>query len=170
MIHVNIEPLDVFVKKEYLYDMDKTYIGQFVRGKIFAISSYPQEALSFQILLEDGCMFSYIPVQAIQKKDHEIHHPLMPVDLIYRNSPGENIAVTSYTFLQGDIIAYFKHSKRWLKGRYILTVDWYENNELFHLLNMDNGQFAFVPSHKMKFRSIEESFPPYKKLHQIWKL
>lgn len=170
MIHANICLLDVLIKKEYLYDMDPAFIGSFVHGKAFAISSYPQEALTFQILLEDGCLFSYIPIQALQQHDQIIPNPLLPNDLIYKNSPGAQIVVSSYTHLQGDILAYFKNAKKWLKGKYITSVDWYENNEQFHLISLENGQFAFSPNHKIKFRSSEESFPHYKKLHQIWKV
>lgn len=170
MIHHNIRPFKAHVKKEYLYDMDASFEGQYLRGEIFGVSSYPDEALTFQVLLEDGCLFSYIPIQALQKHEGDIEEALAPKDLVYRNNPGVNISVTEYNHLSGDVLTFFRHSGRWMKGDYMLTIDWYEANEQFHLIALQNGQFAALPNHKVKFRNLEASLPGYLKLHQTWKV
>lgn len=168
MIHAPIKPFKVYVKQEYLYDMDPSFEGKFEEGTAFALSSYPGEAITFQLLLKGGSLFSYLPATALQLHKTPIDRPLLLNDLVYRNCPGAEIAVHVYPYLKGAVIAYFKNAKRWMKGTYKLTVDWHKENELFHLVKLENGQLAFVPSHKIKFRNEEEFFPSYRKLHPTW--
>jgi hypothetical protein len=170
MIHHEICPFKAYLKKEFLYDLDPSYEGEFVEGTIFAISSYPGEAPTFQILLSDGCLFSYMPIQAMQKTAEPVANPLESDDLVFRNSPSSMIVVTHYGYLQGDVLGFFRRSSRWLKGVYMSTVDWFDDNEQFHLISLENGQYALLPNHKLKFRSQVPSFPHYKKLHKTWRV
>lgn len=168
MIHASIHPFRVYVKQEYLFDMDPAYVGKFEEGKVFALSSYPGEAITFQVLLNGGAVYSYLPAEALQLHTKLIDQPLLLNDLVYHNCPGAEIAIHVYSHLKGPILAYFKHSQKWMKGTYKLTIDWYKENELFHLVKLENGQLAFVPSHKIKFRNEEGFMPPYRKLHKTW--
>ena len=170
MLHKSIVPFRVYVKRDYLFDRDSSYQGQFDEATVFALSSYPGDALTFQILLKNGCLFSYIPIQALQQHDRLIDPLFSEEDLVFRNSPSAAIAVTQYPFLEGEILGFFRRSNLWASGRYIVTIDWYEDNEQFHLVALENGQYALLPNHKIKFKTTERSFPAYKKLHQTWRV
>jgi len=170
MIHANIPAFNAYVEKKFLFDLDEKYAGQYVPCTVFGASSYPQEALTFQILLEDGSMFSYMPIHALQKKTSERRINLELSDLIYKNNPGQDIEITAFDHLKGEMNCYFKSKNLWLSGQYICTIDWYKDNEQFHLVELENSQYAALPNHKVKFKNTEPSFAPYKKLHQTWRV
>jgi hypothetical protein len=167
LIHANAPAFSVDIEKQFLYDMDERYAGQAQRGTVFGISSYPGEALTLQVLLDDGSMFSYIPLHAISSKP--VRQPLELSDLVYKNCPGPGIEITAYDHLKGEVSAYFRKKDLWLGGRYLFTIDWYEDNEQFHMIELENGQYAALPNHKVKFKDGPRSFEPYKKSHQTWR-
>ena len=96
--------------------------------------------------------------------------PLELADLVYHNCPAEDICVHAFEQLQGPVQAYFKRRQLWLAGTYLLTIDWYTGNDLLHLIALENGQYAFLPHHKVKFRDGIKEFPPYRKMHSEWKV
>ena len=97
--------------------------------------------------------------------------PLIPNPPIHCQfcAPGP-ICVHRFEALAGPMQAYFRRRDLWLAGTYQWTIDWYEDNRLAHLIALENGQFALLPSHKVKFGDTERSLPPYRKLHAEWKV
>lgn len=171
LIHAELLPsIAVWVEKSFLFGMDPAFIGQYEPGNIFSLSSYPGEAITFQVLLNNGCLFSYLPIHALAHNDGLTDTPLQLQDLLYNNCPAKEICVHAFQHLQGEVTVYLKYQDRWIKGSYLLTVDWYTKNENGHLIALQNGQFALVPNHKIKFRNIGEGFPPYRTLKQQWVL
>ncbi len=184
MIHENIPAFNAQIEKKYLYDMDETYANMYIPCTVFSIASYKGDALTFQILLEDGSVFSYIPLNAILKKQNHLNKDnedkrekdgikkdrLELSDLVYKNCPGEDITVADFNHLHGRVDAYFKQKNLWLEGEYICTIDWPRENELFHLIGLENNQYAALPNHKIKFKTGIRSFQDYKKLHQEWRV
>jgi hypothetical protein len=168
-VHVPVDLISCGVKEEFLYNQKKGH-GNFIKGKIFSVSSYKNHALTFQVLLENGGVFSYIPIQAIvdiekYKPDTE---PLTPKDLLYHDCHDDEICIHDYPALQGPVQIYFRKKQAWLEGQYLFTIDWYRGNELLHMLKVENGQFCALPSHKVLFGEKERVLPLYEKMKQIW--
>jgi len=170
MIHQNIPPVRAFVEQTILYNMDPEYQDKYEACTIFGVSSYPLEALTAHVMLGNGSIFSYVPFHKLLNKPEEPNPKLELDDLVYKNCPDEHIAVHNFEFLEGEVDAYFKRKDLWLPGHYLATVDWYESNELFHLIKLENYPIAAVPNHKLKFKGADRSFPPYKKLRQTWEV
>lgn len=168
-IHANIRPIRVMVREEFLFDMDARYEGQLESGTLFALSSYPGHAPTFKILLDNGAIFSYIPVHALLNPSLNLPPKKLTLnDLVYHDCPLPEISIDYFDSLKGNVSVYFKRLGVWIDGDYIFTVDWYTGNDLLHFIALENGQYALVPSHKVKFGNSDRTFPPYKKLHQQW--
>lgn len=165
-VHAQIPPIHTQVRAEYLYDMDPARVGQWRRCTAFTVSSYVGNAPSFQILLEDGAVFSYVPPNALGEN---VTEPVLELaDLAYHDCKSVEIAVQSLDALRGPVLAYFKRRDLWLAGTYLFTIDWYTGNEMLHCVSLANGQYALLPSHKLKFGDHPPGFEPYKKLRREW--
>lgn len=173
-VHAELEtPLRCHIRAEYLYDMDLAKAGQLVPGRVFSVSSYVKSAPTFQVQLDDGSVFSYLPPHAVEDLGLRGRTPLEPLeqgDLTYHDCPSENFCLHVYrTLAEDDVQAYFKRPRRWLTARYVATLDWYEGNDLLHLVSLENGQTAFLPQHKLKFGAdSSRHLPPYKKLRRAF--
>jgi hypothetical protein len=171
LVHAEIPPIKTEIRAEYLYDLDPTREGQFLPCTAFAVSSYPGHAPTFKVLLEDGGLFSYIPPTALLDRGKAAGQVMLDLrDLAYDNCASGEICVSRFTALAGRLQAFFKHRNLWLAGEYLCTIDWYMENNLTHLVALENGQYAFVPSHKAKFQDGERALPELRKLHVEWKL
>ena len=170
MLHEDIAPFSVDIEEMYLYDMDKKFKGKYTPGRVFGISSYPEEALTFQVLLNNGSLFSYLPLNSVRKPGIRSKTIFELSDLVYKNCPGSEVVVKSYIYLEGMVNCYFKNKDIWMSGKYMTTVDWFKDNEQFHLISLENGQYAALPNHKVKFKNEERVFKSYKKLHKTWEV
>ncbi len=170
IVHANIPPLVTYVHAEYLYGMDPARVGELRRCTVFSISSYQGNAPAFQILLSDGALFSYLPPNALVDPAKLGEPELELADLVYHDCKSTPICVHEFDILRGPVLCYFKRKDLWLAGTYLFTVDWYTTNELMHLIALANGQYALLPSHKIKFGDHPPGFEPYKKLRREWKV
>ena len=166
IIHYNIKPIDVLLREEYLYDL-KEHHNNFIPAKIIAISSYPGHTLTFTVLVHDKYIFSYIPIIALAWFITEAKSTLERA--VYKNCPSAELTVAYYDALNECTV--FKHDGSYLSGgTYLLSVDWYNDNELLHLIKLDDGTLALYPNHKIVFgkNSAKAELPKYKKLHHEW--
>jgi hypothetical protein len=174
-VHAEIPPLRLSVRAEYLHGMDPARLGELAPCTAFAVSSYPGEAPTFQILLGDGAVFSYLPPTALLDPARRAAHPEVPEldleDLVYVDCPAEAICVHRWPALDGRVLAWLKRRDLWLGGDYLFTVDWWTDNQLAHAILLDHGQVALLPHHKLKFGSGHgEGFAPYRKLRKVWRV
>jgi len=150
-VHVAIPPLATHVRAEHLYGMDPARVGELRPCTAFSISSYVGSAPTFQILLADGAVFSYLPPSALVDPARRAAPELPLGELVYHDCKSVEISVHVFDALGGPVLAYFKHRDLWMPGAYLFTVDWYTGNEMLHALALANGQYALLPSHKVKF-------------------
>jgi hypothetical protein len=170
-IHADIPPLKTHLRGEYLYDMDLSHAGEFVPCTAFAVSSYRGSTPTFKVLLTDGAVFSYVPPSAlIDPEKAQGKETLQLTDLVYHNCPSGDICIHSFEQLRGPVHAYLKSRDAWMDGEYLWTLDWYTGNDLLHLVALENGQYAFLPHHKLKFKDGPRELPGYRKLHAEWKV
>ena len=68
LIH-NLPPMNVFVRKEYLYDLEKGH-GEYTPGIWVSVKSTMSKALYFETLLTDyGALFDKLPISAFDISD-----------------------------------------------------------------------------------------------------
>lgn len=169
MIHVDIPPFKAYVEEKFLFDLNQMHAGLYVPCKVVGVSSYKGEALTFTILLDNGSVFFYIPFHAISKRKRDIDEQALDMDdLVYKNCVQDEICAYIIETLPKEVSVYFKRKNLWLNGKYLLTIDWHTDNELFHLLELENGQYAAIPAHKIKWGDSERSLPDYEELHVSW--
>ncbi|MCI0457297.1 MAG: hypothetical protein L0Z62_09995, partial [Gemmataceae bacterium] len=169
-VHADIPPLKTHVRAEYLFDMDLRHVGEHYPCTAFAVSSYEGSVPTFKILLADGTVFSYVPPSALVDVAQLKPPELELADLVYHNCPASDVCVHRFEELAGAVQAFFKRPALWLEGEYLLTIDWYEGNDLLHLIALANGQYAFLPHHKVKFKDGARAFQPFRKMHSEWKV
>jgi hypothetical protein len=120
--------------------------------------------------VEQGSVYAYVPAHALVDPNQIEGGVELPLsDLIYHPSKSGRICVTRFKGLEGSIQAKFvRRGDFWLMGRYILTVDWYDGNDALNLVALENGQYAFLPYHKLKFDGGKREFPDFRKLKSSW--
>lgn len=165
-IHFEIPTSPITIRKEYLYDL-KSGHGEYVQGKLFAISSYPGHTITFKVLVEDKYIYSYLPITALTGKRCE---QMSLKESCYFNCPSGELTWTVFESLTRCQV--FKRDGSFLdSGRYIMTLDWHNDNELGHLIELDGGNVVMWPSHKIVFSdNKEDKLPDFKKLHAEWKV
>jgi hypothetical protein len=156
------------VRAEYLYNMDPARVGELRPCTAFTLSSYVGNAPTFQVLLGDGAVFSYVPPHALVDPERRAKPELPLADLVYHDCKSVDIAVQALDALRGPVLAFFKNRDLWLAGSYLFTIDWYTGNEMLHCVSLVNGQYALLPSHKLKFGDHPPGFEPYKKIRREW--
>lgn len=170
-VHAPIYPFPVWVDNRVLHDMDPTVTG-WTRGRAYAVNSYKGHAPTFEVLLENGAVFSYVPAHMLWWKwlnpGDSRPEKYEAKDLTYALCPDGTITVNAYDLLVGEKCkAYFVRPGVCENALYLFTVDWVDDNLLLHAVALDNGQVALLPSHKVLFGKGTE-LPKYKKLHQEW--
>lgn len=171
MIHASIKGTRVFVRSEFLHDMDAAFRGKLEAGLAFALSSYPGHTPTFKVLLDGGSVFSYLPPHALLTREQLPEPELSLEQLVYHNCPNGRFSVSTFADLQvGKARVFIKKLGVWLPGTYQFTVDWYEGNDLVHCIHLENGQVTLLPSHKVKFNDGACEFPGYRKLHAEWRV
>lgn len=169
MVHAPIKGLRVWVRSEFLHDMDPSFKGKFESGIAFALSSYVGHAPTFKVLLDGGSVFSYLPPHALLTRAQLPDPDLSLEQLVYHNCPASRVALSTFAELKSaKLHVFIKKIGVWLPGEYLFTVDWFEGNDLVHCVRLDNGQLALLPSHKIKFNDSVKEFPGYRKLHAEW--
>jgi hypothetical protein len=164
------KPIKGWVKRSALYDGDESKKG-YERCTLFEITSYKGRAPTLKILLEEGSLFSFMPLDSFfAKKPKEDECYFSFKELAYKNCPDFEVVISSPSYLQGKANCYFKDSDIWMSGKYVASLDWHRDNLIMHILKLQNGQIACLPSHKVKFRDGKKEFEPYKKITKIWEV
>lgn len=156
--HFNIKPIQCYINEKYLYDMDESKTGM-LPCKLISVSSYKGHVVTFNVLIEDRYLFSYIPANAFGLNKLSIE------ECSYHNCPSNEASVVYFDF--DECFVYGKDKKLIGKGNYQFTIDWHNDNEMLHFI-MINNIFMFVPNHKLSFK--EAKLPDFKKLKQEFKI
>lgn len=169
LVHADVPQIRTAVREEILYNNDPARVGGRVPCRIFSLSSYPGSSPTFQILLEDGAVFSYVPPSALLPLQGDLDPELSLSELVYHNCPDGDITICEHAALKGHAWCFFRDRQLWLRGSYRFTVDWYQGNTLAHCVSLDNGQIALLPSHKISFGGEKpEKLASYEKMRSEW--
>jgi hypothetical protein len=167
-IHFDIKPFTCLIRGEFLFDFQSNH-GKYYPCKVFAVSSYPGHVPTFQVLVEDKYLYSYVPVHALV--EFPIRFSGFMEEYSYFNCPSGQLTVHTFESLDDEYCQVYNKDGSWRGvGSYMMTFDWQDDNQLCHLINQ-GGCFMLWPSHKIIFSTDKTSqLPGYKKIHSEWKL
>ena len=163
LIH-NLPLVNVYVRKEYLYDLQKGH-GEYTPGIWVSVKSVQYKALYFETLLtEYGALFDKLPLSAFVWKTEG--HGDLPLDTLQLwDCFDYNLTVIENPMLVP--CEFFGKDRKMHKGEYLFTIDncHSESSTLdtnysehdpehksFNIIQLDNGQFAAQPNNRIIFR------------------
>ena len=118
---VNTPHIDVFVKKEYLYDLQKGH-GELVEGVWVTAKSIQGRALYFETYIpEYGALYDKLPISAFVTSPN-IKDDIKLEELELWDAFSYHITVIEKTTVPPKA-RYLSPSKNWYEGEYLFTID-----------------------------------------------
>lgn len=173
-LNANTPYIECFIRKEYTgYEKD-------LSGYIFGVKSMLNRPLHFHFLSSLGALFYNMPISAFY---HEEEYEQLSDNESKRLSllqtwdcQSNNIAVTTFAFLQNKRVDVHFRDGEWRSGRYLFTIDDYEGdlNELnvgysndqdskcYQFIVLDNGNFCVQPNNLLRWHN-PDFIVPYDK-------
>tara|TARA_Y200000002_G_scaffold378288_1_gene385364 strand:+ start:1391 stop:2032 length:642 start_codon:yes stop_codon:yes gene_type:complete len=158
-----LPPIDVMVRKEYLYDLEKGH-GEYTPGVWISVKSTMYKALYFETLLtEYGALYDKLPLSAFVWKTP---HGDLPLDTLQLWDCFDY----HLTVIEKPILArceFFGKDKNMHPGEYMFSIDnahpdasvldvnYSEHDpehKSFNIIKLDNGQYAAQPNNRVIFR------------------
>ncbi len=162
-MNIPIQPIKALVHERFLYDGDESKTG-YASAEIIGISSYLGQALTFHALIDGQYLYSDLPVSAFTAKKTK---PRELKDLCYSNC--ESLPIDAFRLPFDKAMVYFKERKEWESGTYLLSIDFYEGNDLSHLVRLDTGELCLMPNHKISCGG-EKQLADYKKCRTTFRI
>ena len=187
-LNANLPPIYCKIRKEYLYDLDKSKRGD-LDCVIFGLTSISGRALLFNIMLPNGACYWRLPISAFFQKSYDrASVPDMQThELELWNSFSYWPSVTCFDWLDGVAGKFLGLDKKFYHGKYLFTIDWAhpdvnildtEHSEIpqehkcAHILALDNGNFAAQPNNRILWSvsnyTTSKSWPDYKVQNTEW--
>ena len=160
-----LPPRQVWVKKEYLYDLEKGH-GELTPGIWISVRSIQAKALYFETLLtEYGALYDKLPLSAFVWKEDIDWNDQLPLDVLELwDCFDYNITVVEKPIL--GRCQFFGKDKKMHPGEYEFTIDTAHpdcsildvnfsehdpEHKTFNVIALDNGQFAAQPNNRTVF-------------------
>ena len=148
-----LPPRKVWVKKEYLYALEKGH-GEITPGIWISVRSIQAKALYFETLLTDyGALFDKLPLSAfVWKEDYDKDNQL-PLDVLELwDCFDYNITVVEKPIL--GRCSFFGKDKKMHPGEYEFTIDSLKEFDGFRIKIMMTGTNQATPPRVREFRAI----------------
>lgn len=171
-MNVNIPPIECFIRKEYLYNLEKGH-GELVEGTAFAIKSLQGTALLFSVMTDIGALYDKIPISALVPYSqvyrdnnmdisdvlHKEFHELQLWDC-FSYSPH----VIQFMFLKGKRCQVFLKDGTRREGIYRFSIDWDADSsktistsyaeepsqhKTAHVIELFDGYFCAYPNNRI---------------------
>lgn len=169
-VHASLPSMTVWVQAKVFYNMREVDIPP-IKCKLFGLTCMEGRVPTFEVVTADGYVFSEIPPHLIFWKNPEqvkeqFSYELK--DLVYNNCLSIDFSLTSFDELVNrNAFVFFKSKGEYESAKYWFSLDFYKDNNWYHCMLLDNGQIAFIPSHKIIFsNSLPDvhKFPDFEKL------
>jgi hypothetical protein len=164
LVH-NLSPLHVFVKKEYLYNLEKGF-GELTPGMWVSVKSIECKALYFETLLtEYGALYDKLPISAfVWKKNYDKDNQLSLDTLQLWDCFDYDITVIQKPLLGN--CEFLAKNRKIYPGHYLFTIDTCHKNKSdvntnfsefdaehksFNIIKLDNGQFCAQPNNRIRW-------------------
>jgi len=171
----NIPPIEVFIRKEFLYDFQTDTkgkllgINEFESAHWITTKSIPNQALYFESFVHEyGALFDKLPIHAFVWKTDIDQNKLYPLDWLQLwDCFSYNIAVIKKQRLRNARCEVIMKDKSRAPGYYLFTIDscssdpnevdvsWSETpneHKSFNIIKLDNGQFAAQPNNRILWK------------------
>jgi len=172
---VNIPPIEVFIRKEFLYDFTKDnedkLLGEneYESAHWITAKSIPNQALYFESFVHDfGALYDKLPIHAFVWKTDIDKNNLYPLDWLQLwDCFSYNISVIKKERLRNARCEVIMKDKSRAPGYYLFTIDscssdpnevdvsWSETpneHKSFNIIKLDNGQFAAQPNNRILWK------------------
>lgn len=170
-LNANTPYIQCFIRPEY------TGYTENLEGYIFGVKSMLNRPMHFHFLSSIGAIFWNMPISAFF---HGEVYVLLSEDEQERLSllqtwdcQSNNIAVTTFAFLQNKRVDVHCRDGEWRSGRYLFTIDDYEGdlNELnvgysndpdskcYQFIVLDNGNFCIQPNNLLRWHNPDFIIP-----------
>lgn len=188
LVH-NLPPIELFVKKEYLYNHQKGH-GELTPGMWISIRSIQGKALYFEtLLLEYGALYDKLPISAfVWKENYDKENQLSLDTLQIWDCFDYDITLIKKPLLSN--CEFFGKDKKMHKGTYMFTLDTCHaqsstldinfsehdpEHKTFNIIKLDNGQIAAQPNNRVVFTDqslipLERKTPDFKVCTQNYKV
>lgn len=156
-----------FVKRSY-YTHKPEDDQVFEEVMVFGVQSVADRILTFHCMWDFGMVRSRVPISSIywKKPDTDV----MPHFKQLWNCNGEDLAVTTLSFLSGKRCQVILKDKTWVWGTYQFTIDWYNNEfsmmpdqyKAGHVIFADHGYLLCQPNNRIRFHDmnwVTKDFP-----------
>lgn len=171
-LNANTPYIECFIRNEYI----KAEEG-LTEGYIFGVKSMINRPLHFHFQANFGAIFWNMPISAFV---HLVHHDILSEDEQERlallqtwDCQSNNIAVTTFAFLQNKSVDVFCRDMVWRNGKYIFTIDDYEGdlNEInvgysndqdskcYHFIALEDGNFCAQPNNLLRWHNADFIVP-----------
>jgi hypothetical protein len=171
----NISPIEVFIRKEFLYDFQTDSTGkilginEFESAHWITTKSIPNQALYFESFIHEyGALFDKLPIHAFVWKTDIDKNKLYPLDWLQLwDCFSYNISVIKKQRLRNARCEVIMKDKSKAPGYYLFTIDscssdpnevdvsWSETpneHKSFNIIKLDNGQFAAQPNNRVLWK------------------
>lgn len=176
----NVPPVKVWVRKEYLYDLQKGH-GEYTPGYWVTCKSLSGRALYFETYLTQyGALYDKLPISAFLAWDSDYPDaPQTPspdlelTDLQFWNGFDNGLTVVEKNLIYNMEMEVHVRSGKKLKGQYLFTVDNYhphrnepdfyfsevpDEHKSHNIIVLENGQIGAYPNNRC--RMVDPSLTP----------
>ena len=156
----NTPSIQVLVRNEFLHNQEKGH-GGYTRGWLVGCRTVRGFAVTFYVLLENGVLFTGLPIHALAHKECE---RMELTDLEMWDSISYDHSVVQFELLKRiACIVLLKNKKRY-DGEYVFSIDFSSAGSLrgiaespnewkvFHFIKLNNGNFALYPQNRIMFK------------------
>ena len=154
-----------------------TGLNDLLEGYIFAAKSMINRPMHFHFQASNGAVFWNMPISAFVHK--KVYDPLDDSEqkrlsmLESWDCQSNDIAVTTFAFLQNRRVDVFCRDKKWRSGVYVTTIDDYEgdlnslnvgyandqDSKCFHMIALDDGNFCAQPNNLLRWHNPDFIIP-----------
>ena len=136
----------------------------------------PNQAVLFQVLLNNGVMRDKLPSHALLTKPETPNPDLSFHFLQLWNCFSYNFSLIQLSFVYGMRVSVFMKDKKWYDGNYYATINWGSSDmntdltlsedpmehKCHHIILLDNGQIALQPNNRIRWNEpsfVTKDFP-----------
>jgi hypothetical protein len=174
-LNANTPYIGCFIRNKYI-----GLPGELTSGYIFGVKSMINRPLLFHFISNFGAVFWQMPISAFtSEEEYDVlsENEQTRLSLLQTwDCQANNIAVTTFAFLQNHRVDVRCRDGVWRSGKYIFTIDDYEGdlNELnvgyandqdskcYHFIVLDDGNFCVMPNNLLRWHN-PDFIVPYDK-------
>ena len=157
----NTPAIPVFVRNEFLYNQTKGY-GEITPGWMVGLRTIKGFAVTFYVLLENGVLFTGLPIHALCHKKNASAEQLTALEMW--DSLSYDHSIFQIDFLKKMSASVLLKNKKIIKGEYKFSIDFSSQNSLgnlsetpdewkvFHFIKLEDGNFALYSQNRILFK------------------